>query len=148
MAGTVRRVRRPKDKEETVQQLLESSNGPFADVRDVITFAGMVGFAKGRRLELEKAGEAIRWDTFTNRYGTEQLVTMIAVAASDDLNIASSESVSEQILIFEEYANGGLECLAGALQQSSRFPRDVVLELVQTELEPVGTDEDPLGLRR
>lgn len=147
MAAQPRRVRRPKDKEKVIQAVLATKENPgtFGEIRDVLTFAATLGFRHKRRTPFTATGEQIRWDTFTNRYGTEDLVGMIAVGASDDREIVADDRFDEQILIFEEYMNGGLEYLDALLQKSKQFPRDAILELVQTELAEQAGD-DPLGL--
>jgi dnd system-associated protein 4 len=146
-SASSRRVRRPKDKEAVIQRLIDGTEGPFGEIRDVLTFAAAFGYAAGRRDPFESSGEAIRWETFKNRRGTEILVAMLALAGSEDPGVVSERRFEEQIRIFEEYANGGLTLLEEALEQSPQQARDAVLSLVQNELsadEP--SEPDPLGL--
>jgi dnd system-associated protein 4 len=135
-------VRRPKDKDPVITRLQE--DGVLKEIRDVIAFAAALGFSLGRRVPFTEAGEPIRWETFTNRRGSEALVNMIAAASiadTDDIEILSPSRFSDRVLIFEEYANGGLieleQRLAGVRTNS-----EVVLGLVQEELaQPEDRDE-------
>src|SRR4051794_21625265 len=142
--GGPRRGKRPKDKEELIQRLVGGSEGPFSEIRDVLTFAAALGFKEGRRVTFAGSGGDIRWETFKNRRGTEQLVGMLAVAEKDR-DVVADNRFADQIEVFEEYANGGLEILQETL---GRFPhrraRDVVLEMIQNEVIDQGESEDPL----
>lgn len=145
-AAAPRRVPRPGDKEEVIQRLLVTKDGPFTEIRDVLTFAAALGYQEGRRIPLTSRGEAIRWDTFKNRRGTEQLVGLIAVGGSEDREIVADSRFDEQIEAFAEYANGGLEVIRERLNQSHRLAREVILEMVQDSLTEERHDDDPLGL--
>jgi dnd system-associated protein 4 len=126
---TPRRLNRPKDKDDLLQQLTEK--GPFQEYRDVLVFAAALGWHEGRRQPLGIKGEPIRWDVATHRRGTEALVNMIAAAATEDPEIVAPDRFDERLEIFEEYANGGLEILRSLLASDPRAPVDVVLALVQ-----------------
>jgi dnd system-associated protein 4 len=141
-----RRVRRPRDKEEVIQRLLATQEGPFGEIRDVLTFAAALGYKHNRKVPLTATGEAIRWETAKNRRGTEPLVGMLALASSEDGEVVADDRFDEQIRFFEEYANGGLEILGEILNRSPRLAREVVLELVQADLQPGSDEPDPLGL--
>jgi dnd system-associated protein 4 len=127
--ATSRRLNRPKDKDDLLKQLTEQ--GPFQDNRDVLVFAAALGWHEGRRVPLGAKGEAIRWETATNRRGTEALTNMIAAARTGDPEILASDRFDERLEIFEEYANGGLEILRAMLASDPRPPVDVILGLVQ-----------------
>src|SRR4051812_16300685 len=126
MSTGPRRVKRPRDKEETIQRLLVAKEGPFPEIRDVLTFAAALGYKNDKRVPLQAAGEAIRWETAKNRRGTDALVGMLALVGSDDREVVGDGRFEEQIEIFEEYANGGLEILSDLLERSPRLARDVV----------------------
>lgn len=144
--ANLRRVRRPKDKEELIQRLVGGPDGPFGEIRDALTFAAALGFKEGRRVEFTGSGGDIRWETFKNRRGTEVLVGMVAVA-DRDRDVVSENRFAEQIGVFEAYANGGLEFLQELLARfPHRRPRDLILELVQNELAAAAPNEDPLDL--
>lgn len=126
-----RRVRRPKDKEELVERLRDDKRGAFREIRDVLVLAAALGFEKDRFVPFEVAAEQIRWETFTNRYFSEELVKMVAVAHSEDKEIASADRQPEQLEIFEGYINGGLEVLNEELSaRSTEDPLDVLVDLI------------------
>ncbi len=128
-SGAPRRLNRPKDKHDLLEQLVDQ--GPFQELRDVLVFAAAVGWHENRRVPLAVRDEPIRWEVATNRRGTEPLVNMIATSASGDPEILADDQFDERMAIFEEYANGGLEVLRGLLAAEPRPAVDVVLELVQ-----------------
>src|SRR5438874_2284392 len=127
--GPQRRLNRPKDKDDLLQQLTE--HGPFEEYRDVLVFAAALGWHEQRRIPLAAKSEPIRWEVATNRRGTEALVNMIAAVKSGDPEILAGDRFEERLTIFEEYANGGLEILRALLDTEPRPAVDVVLELVQ-----------------
>lgn len=137
-----RRVRRPKDKEELIAELRDETRGAFREIRDVILFAGALGFEHQRYEEFSDSAEPIRWETWTNRTFTEEMVRLIAVAHTDDKEIAAADRQAEQIAIFEAYANGGLSVLAEAMHAAPTMtPLEVVLDLiVRTKSESTGVD--------
>jgi dnd system-associated protein 4 len=124
-----RRLNRPKDKDDLLQQL--TAQGPFQEYRDVLVFAAALGWHEGHRVPLAAKGEPIRWDVATHRRGTESLANMIAAASSNDPEIVAGDRFEERLAIFEEYANGGLELLQSMLASDPRAPVDVILALIQ-----------------
>jgi dnd system-associated protein 4 len=110
MTGADRRIRRPKDKDQLMQRFLDE--GPFEALRDVLVFAAALGYANDKRVELSALGEPIRYEVATNRYGTDSLVNMLAVAAAEEgAEVLAEEHFDARIRVFEEYANGGLAIL-------------------------------------
>lgn len=139
-----RRLNRPKDKDDLLQQLTEQ--GPFHEYRDVLVFAAALGWYEGRRVPLGAKGEPIRWEVATNRRGTETLANMIGAAETGDPEIVSPAKFEERLTIFEEYANGGLERLRSALAEAGpRPPLDVLVSLVQKACR-TGEEPDRLDL--
>jgi dnd system-associated protein 4 len=127
--GTQRRLNRPKDKQEFLDELIQ--NGPFREYRDALVFAAAVGWFEKKRQQLGVKGESIRWETATNRRGTEALANMIAAVESGDPEILADARFDERLTIFEEYANGGLEIIRNLLAAEPRPAVDVILELIQ-----------------
>jgi dnd system-associated protein 4 len=105
-------------------------------MRDVLVFGAAVGFANGRRVPIQKAAEPIRWDVMMNRPYTETLVNMISASdALDDPQVLEDDRFEDRILIFEEYANGGLEIIGADVERSAISPSEVVLRLVREALD-------------
>lgn len=141
-----RRIRRPKDKEAIIDLLRDKNSGAFDEIRDVLVFAAALGYARGQRVPFDKAGESIRWETATNRRGTEMLVGLLAIASTEDKEVVRDQRFSEQILAFEEYANGGLAIIGALLNKTTRSTRDEILDLVQADLRPPTGDDALISL--
>ena len=149
MAGVpgYRRVRRSKDKSNLLDRLTKSENratSPFDSYRDVIIFCAALGWWRKRRVSFDSSDEPIRWETMTSLPGAEMLVNMLAVSQTDDPTILLDERFDDRIVIFEEYANGGLEVLRESLDQSPKPAVDVLRDLVmqadidaQTNIAPI-----------
>jgi dnd system-associated protein 4 len=137
-----RRIRRPKDKDDLITELRDDKRGAFREIRDVILFAGAVGFERKRYEEFTDTAEPIRWETWTNRTYTEEMVRLIAVAHTDDKEIAAADRQAEQIAIFEAYANGGLSVISDALRAAPTMtPLEVVLDMIgRTKSASTGVD--------
>lgn len=112
-----KRIRIPKDKAELVRSLKEGSdsNGPFQTYADVMAYAAALGSQKGKRLpfdEISNNPDPIPQEHFISRK-YEALIQLLAVASTEDpKSLAGNEDVEEQqIRIFEEYANAGLELM-------------------------------------
>lgn len=142
--GGPRAVRRSTDKEELLKQLADKDS-PFPTYRDALVFAAALGWHQKRRVPLKNTGgEPIRWSTMTNRLGTEDLVDMLAAAATKDPQVLTAPRINERISIFEEYANGGLEYLETALaSRGAGSITDVVNDLVRKAMRPAEESEAP-----
>lgn len=122
-----RRVRRPKDKEKLLTRLVDEK--VFETYRDALAFAAALGFVKNSKLSFEQTSEPIAWSVFSGA-GLESLINILAVMSSQDFEILSAERFQERLLLFEEFANGGLHILEERLARVERQSLDVVLELV------------------
>ncbi|WP_316749181.1 DNA phosphorothioation-associated protein 4 [Streptomyces herbicida] len=118
------RFRRPAEHEKLLTDLT-GKDGPFRAMVDAMMFAAALGKSKGRRVPFDKTGEPIRLALLENRTYGDVLVNLIAAAeVSEDAKILGDDRLKERMLIFEEYANGGLQYLQGELNASGR--RDFV----------------------
>ncbi|MBD1876718.1 DNA phosphorothioation-associated protein 4 [Nodosilinea sp. FACHB-131] len=133
------RIKIARDKAELVQSLLasEDTTGPFQTYADIIAFAAVVGFQQQHKLplsgEISKRDPApIHRETFASK-GYEMLLNLIAVAATNETNILSSDedSSARKLRIFEEYINGGLEILKNRLLGSVDYAEKILLEISQ-----------------
>lgn len=140
-ASAQRRVRRPKDKAEIIDRLLQDDS-PFTTYRDILIFAAGLGWHRQRRIAFEKTDEPIHWHTMTTRASAEPFINMLALSATEDVTVLSDERFEERILAFEEYANGGLEVLRSLLDQSPKSATEVIRTLVnQATAEQVDDEE-------
>lgn len=134
----------PKEKADLIKLLAESGS-PFNEYRDVLFFAAIIGWQGQRRTPLQGRGEAIRWEVFRNRTGTELITDMIAVAcAPDDPSILAPDRLDDRVSMLEEYANGGLDLLqeriakAGAVSLETLF-----IHMIQEALAKTGDETPP-----
>lgn len=137
------RVRRPSAYDALMAQMREDPTNPFPDYRDVLTFCAALGWQRKKRVAFDKTAEPVRLEAATNRFGTAELIDMLAIAAEpNDPEILADTRLGDRILIYEEYAAGGLEILAAEMKAKVGRPVDeVVLGLVQAALTPVADDE-------
>lgn len=133
-----RRIRRPKDKAELFDRL-QQGDSPFTTMRDVLLFAAGLGWSRERRIPFDRTDEPIHWHTMTSRPGAEPLINMLALSQTDDVTILSEERFEERALMFEEYANGGLEVLRELVANSPKSVVDIVQQLVRQAAD-IGTD--------
>ena len=130
-----RRVRRPKDKEELFESLVQV-DGIFDSYAHLMTFAASLGYARSRKEQFEHSAEPINWEVFLNA-GHESFVNAIAAVTTGDLEILSYDRLPDRLAVFEQYANGGLIELEKELR-SDRKPLDRIRELMteaQVQLE-------------
>lgn len=125
------RVRRPKDKEALVKQLLDGN--PFQTYRDALVFAAALGYARRRREPFTETEEPIRWELFETA-AADLLAAMMAATSSGEVAILSPDRIDDQINAFEEFANGGLAELAEMVERRPELrASDILLELVLHE---------------
>jgi dnd system-associated protein 4 len=139
--GAGRRVRRPKDKEQLFQNLVQDE-GIFDIYAHLLTFAAALGFSRNRREPFEHSGEPIAWEVFLNA-GHESFVNAIAAVRTGDLEILSYDRLADRLAVFEEYANGGLIELEKELR-TDRNSLDRIRELMleaQSQFENQKTPE-------
>jgi dnd system-associated protein 4 len=130
------RIKIAKDKAELVQRLLDEkrTTGMFSTYADVIAFAASLGVKHQRRSPFTEVSQSepapISLEVFISR-GYERLIRLIAVVSTEDIKVLSSETDSAEatILIFEEYANGGLEQLQQELRGAVDYTDRLVLIL-------------------
>ncbi|WP_166027216.1 DNA phosphorothioation-associated protein 4 [Streptomyces chilikensis] len=128
------RVRRPKDKETLIQQLLAEHDGIFASMAEVLLFAAALGWSRGDdgRVPLKAHGEPIRFDVFKKMATAEAFIESLAVMVSPgDTEILSDSRALDRVRIFEEYANGGLAILQGELNTSRSPVAETLIDLVR-----------------
>lgn len=101
-------VRRPADKEELLQRLVDRESGAFPTMRDALVFAAALGWNLKSRIPFQESAGTIEYATLINRFGTEDLINVLAYAEAHDPNILGDQYLRDRILIFEEFANGGL----------------------------------------
>jgi dnd system-associated protein 4 len=132
------RVRRPQHYQALMIELQEEAG--FATFRDILLFAAAVGFRTRRRAPFTAAaGDPIRYEVLTVPAYSEALINMIAAnVAKDDPEIMDDKRLEERAKIFEEYANGGLECIQEQVNVRHQPAALVVADLVTEALSESG----------
>jgi dnd system-associated protein 4 len=139
------RIRFAKDKAELIKQLTVAGehNGPFRLIVDVLVFAATLGLYHNRREALNDAsGEPIRQEVF-DRQGYDTVMNLIAVHAEKSPNILANteEMTAKRAIIFEEFANGGLEILREELRGAVDYLETTLLLIASQQQkcsEPLG----------
>ncbi len=135
-------VRRASDKVELLDALLRSKDGgAFSTYRDALVFAAAVGWRHRRKVPVEGQSGPIDWGTMINRFGTEQLVDVVAYEDSGDVDILSPVRLPERVRIFEAYANGGLEVIQEHMSQGALSAGEAVYKLLRGQLDEQRRDE-------
>lgn len=132
-----RRVRRPKQHRELLERL-QQSDSAFRSYRDILLFAAGVGYSRQRREPFEETDETIRWDVLVGPPGSEAFVNMLALSEEPDPTLLADDRFEDRILIFEEFANGGLGILGDLLQAA---PMKEAIEVLRT-LVAQASDQD------
>ncbi|MGB5636049.1 MAG: DNA phosphorothioation-associated protein 4 [Waterburya sp.] len=144
------RIRVAKDKAELVQKLLDTkeTTGMFSTYADVIAFAASLGAKHQRRSPLTDISQSepapISLEVFISR-GYDRLIKLIAVMSTQDIKVLSTEdpeAEAKRVLIFEEYANGGLEKLRPELRGAVDYTERLVLILNTERFSPEVSNEE------
>ncbi|MDX1282976.1 DNA phosphorothioation-associated protein 4 [Shewanella colwelliana] len=106
------RVRRPQQYDSLISVL--KSEGVFSSFKSVLVFAAVIGFKQSKRIEFSDSSEKIPLHIFSDDVDIP-LINCIALAETEDVNILRRESFEKALIIFEEYACGGLAYLEGVI---------------------------------
>ena len=129
-----RRIRRPKDQEVYYMNLTNKSEfGIFATYKDVFMAAGMVGFMEKKRRRFSQTLEGIQWNVF-NLETDEVVINAVALSESNSLELLNTDekSFDEKMLIFEEYAAGGLDILYKRIMEDPKNALNVYIEFIMS----------------
>ncbi|PSH04046.1 MAG: DNA phosphorothioation-associated protein 4 [Acidobacteria bacterium] len=124
----MRTIRRAKSVANVVARLADAQHPTtrqpiFGTFRDLLCFAAALGFEESRRVPLGKdTDDFVDRRPLENSDSTIDLMYLLALATTRNVDILRDESEEEVSLIFEEYANGGLEILAEWLKEK---PEDI-----------------------
>lgn len=144
------RIKVAQDKAELVLRLLDEpgTTGMFATYADVIAFAASFGVKHQRRSPVTEVSQSepapISLEVFISR-GYERLINLIAVTSTKDIKVLSTEddtAEATRVLIFEEYANGGLEQLQQELRGAVDYTDRLVLILNAERFSKETNDEE------
>lgn len=149
------RVRVAKDKAELVKSLtnIDGGTGPFSTFADAIAFAAALGSQHNQRVPLGEISRRepgpIASEIFISR-GYDLLIKQIAITDTQDIDILTPLENREDknlYLIFEEYANGGLEILQNLLRGAVDYSERILL-ILSAERFPSNENNEEFDLRR
>lgn len=149
------RIKVAKDKAEIVQKLLDTkgTTGMFATYADVIAFAAAMGAKHQQRSPVTEISQSepapISLEVFISR-GYDRLIRLIAVMETQDIKVLSTEdpvAEAQRVLIFEEYANGGLARLLHELRGAVDYTERLVL-IINSERFSTTEDDQEFDLSR
>ncbi len=80
-------------------------------------FAAVLGFEKEHKKPLESSTMEIDGRTFETHQQSLDLIYLLALAEAKNADIVREEREDEAIAVFEQYAQGGFEVLAGWLKE-------------------------------
>jgi dnd system-associated protein 4 len=90
----------------------------FQTYRELACFAAVLGYESDTRLRLEgEQNDFVDGRIFGNYEPAVDLMYLVALASSRDMNILRDEHEDRMLAIFEEFANGGLKLLADWLHE-------------------------------
>lgn len=144
------RIKIAKDKAILVKLLIapdDSRTSAFNTYADLIVFAAALGAKCKKRVPLKEVSkrdpDPIPQEHFISK-GYEFIIKLIAITESQDKEILdnSEDCDNERIIIFEEYANGGLEILQEELRGSVDHLERILLFLSLEKDKPLKTEFD------
>lgn len=142
-SGT-RRIHRATDKEDLIKTLMSEKTGPFREIWRVLLFAAVLGYQKGRREPLASydSGKGIDQGSFANNTSWPGVLYLLSLVEDDSTENLKDDEAAEslRVVIFEEFANGGLEILKEHITTSTSF--DTLLTFIHSEV-PTSTTNDP-----
>ncbi|WP_085524482.1 DNA phosphorothioation-associated protein 4 [Tuberibacillus sp. Marseille-P3662] len=118
-----RRIRRPKNQEETYKALTDKNEfGIFNSYKDIFMLAGIIGYLNNTRISFEESLEGIAWSVF-NLDTDETVINAIALGDTQNPSIlmGDDETFDQKIGIFEEYAAGGLQIVYDKIMEHKKF---------------------------
>jgi len=104
-------VKRDRTNEPLVEKLCSDKDGNkpvFTYIKDLMVFASMVGYSKGRRKPLGSDGVSIILETYASDQ-KDAFIYLLALMTEKNGSSLKDESLPASIKIFEEYCNAGLE---------------------------------------
>ncbi|PKH87326.1 DNA phosphorothioation-associated protein 4 [Colwellia sp. Bg11-28] len=129
------RIRRPKQHDDLL--LIFKQDKIFASNKNALVFAASLGFKKQQRQSFDESSEPIMLRIFDDNTDIP-FIYSLALAETDDISMMTKNKFKEAVLIFEEYANGGLSYIRSVLDPATAL---VSLEAIISELDETNTED-------
>ena len=135
------RIRRDKKHDTLIERLIKGDEAVFTDIWRVLIFAAFVGAKNQKRSPIKEfeSGKAFPINYLQPSCGPGFL-SLLGIRATKGNEILRSKegNQDEQSLIFEEYANAGMEIISGRIDSTSS-PLEAILALIDEGKEPSGS---------
>jgi dnd system-associated protein 4 len=137
------RIRRDKKHELLMERLTKGDEAVFTEIWRVLVFAAFIGAKHNKRSQIIniESGKAFPENYLQPSCGPGFL-SLLGINASNGNEILKSkdENKEELIMIFEEYANGGMEIITERVDSSSS-PLEAILGLLDEPSEHPRQDD-------
>lgn len=142
----VRRIRRPKDKEDVFIALTDGDESVFDTYKDLMVFAACVGYSSELKRTLDKGTlDPIKYYIFSGECD-RAVINMLALSETHDIKTleGDEESYDSRFTVFEEYANAGLEIIRRKVVDAPGTILDNLIDFIHKQED--GDDEDPVNI--
>jgi dnd system-associated protein 4 len=111
-----KRIRRPAKYEQFMNKIASSKGDAqvFDSLKDCLVFSAALGYKNYKREPFRDSSEPIQFSTFSGNYD-KIFINALAIKESGDTSMLNNSKLDDKILIFEEYACGGLSILENKL---------------------------------
>ncbi|MBE8232411.1 MAG: DNA phosphorothioation-associated protein 4 [Endozoicomonadaceae bacterium] len=110
------RIRRPKEYDDLLD--IFKKEKIFASNKNALVFAASLGFKKQLRCSFEESSEPIMLRIFDDNTDIP-FIYALALAETNDISMMNKSKFKDAVLIFEEYANGGLSYIKSLLDPAA-----------------------------
>ena len=135
------RIRRDKKHDALIERLTKGEESVFSDIWRVLIFAAFVGAKNQKRSAIKdfESGKAFPLNYLQPSCGPGFL-SLLGIRATEGNEILRSKDGNhdEQVLIFEEYANAGMEIISERVNSASA-PIEAILALIDDGKETSGS---------
>lgn len=135
------RIRRDKKHDALIERLTKGDEGIFSDIWRVLVFAAFVGAKNQKRSAIIdfESGKAFPLNYLQPSCGPGFL-SLLGISATEGNEILRSKEGNQDqlILIFEEYANAGMEIISERVAAASS-PIEAILALIDEGKESRGS---------
>ena len=124
-------INRSKIHEGTIQNLAgenasvfdESGKKLFSTIRELLTFSALLGVHHSLRIPLDKSAgvDDIQGSIYDDTEALE-FIWLIGIIETENVDVLKDGNERDCALIFEEYANGGLQLISEWLAKDLKLP--------------------------
>jgi dnd system-associated protein 4 len=111
----MKRILRASDKEDLIEELMNSRVGIFREIWRLLLFSAQIGLKAKKRESLRavETGKGIDQATFGNSASWPGILYLMGLVEIGDSSVLASspEGEDQRVQLFQEYANGGLSII-------------------------------------